>query len=150
MADRAGWLTRLVVAGGLILGYAAALAVGAVAYLSTKPTPGSTLYAVVDYGGSLLVCLVGPATGFWAARRLRGDAKQTSWLALIPVAAAELVLWWVSESFATEIEYEWPRWTMPTAAIAAPVAGAILGMFIPAGLITVGRTEEHNGGTRIT
>ncbi len=150
MADGVRWLTRLVVAGGLILGYVGALAVSAAAYLSIKPGPSSALYAVVSYGGTLLICLLGPASGFWAARRLRVDGKRVSWLALLPVVAAQVVIMWVGESFPAEIEYEWPRWTMPTAAIAGPAAAAFLGTFIPAGLVTFGSTEEHNGGTRIT
>jgi hypothetical protein len=150
MPSGIGAATRLGVAVSVTLGYLVAFALGAGAYFLTDPAPASIAYRVFEYGGTVLVCVLGPAAGFAVGRRLLRVASRTSWLVLVPIVGANLVVMWVSESFPAEIEYEWPKWSMPALTIAAPFVGALLGTFIRPGRVTFGGNKEPRRGIRIT
>jgi hypothetical protein len=105
---------------------------------------------VLDHGGTLLICVVAPAAAFFLVRSLRTDARLVSWAFLVPVVIANLALALIVKSLPRGAEDELPRWLVLAGSIGIPSFGALLGTFIPAGHIRVGRIDEAERGVEIT
>jgi len=104
---------------------------------------------VLDYGGSLLICILAPCVAFGMVRRMREDARRISWAFLLPTFAANVGLATLVSRLPEGVAATWPRWALLLASVCLPSSGAPIGTFIPTGSITIGRHDTPRG-VRIT
>ncbi len=149
MASHLTWLTRIAVVAAAMLAQAGALSGCGVVFLLWGASLDARSLAVLDYGGSILICVVAPAVAFASVRAVLENARLISWAFLVPVVGANCALAVMVEGQAA-FGATWPRWVIPLAGIVLPAAGALAGTFMRKHAFTVGPIPENGRGVRIT
>jgi hypothetical protein len=138
MREHPSWTTRCAVVLGTIFAEAATLVACGEALVRWGISLSRNWQRILEYTGSLLICLVAPAAAFWLVRLLRRDARLISWAYLVPVGVANVGLAFVIHQMPAGVETSYPRWAILVSSIAIPGLGAIIGSLIPRGCITLG------------
>jgi len=122
------WTTRVMLGAAVAAAEQLAFTICQFGYLTIMSWLGATWNAVVDKTGTILITIVAPALAFWLVRSYRRDAREISWLLLLPVVAANMVL----RSLRSTVFTGAHRWLALSLVLGLPFIGAVLGSFISA------------------